>query len=221
FFQNWAESLEKCLVPLGITRGEGFELRQNPARNRILDLREDWVLLQHLARDIERQILAIDYAADEAEISRQQPRIVSDEDSTNIKLYASFPVRVEKIVRPQLGHEEQHGIGLAPFGLVVNGQRRLVDGICQRAKSLRVLLGLNLALRPMPQCAGGVDLLRSLTRQLQLDWEQDVVRIGADDPLDLVALEEDARIRFERQLHGCAPGGQATGCRLRRSNGEP
>jgi len=42
----------------------------------------------------------------------------------------------------------------------------------------------------LPEGARGIDLTGALATDLELDREQDVIRVGPDDPLDLTGLEE-------------------------------
>ena len=51
---------------------EGLQLGDDPAGDGLADLRHLRVVLQHLARDVERQVLAVDHAAHEAQIRGQQ-----------------------------------------------------------------------------------------------------------------------------------------------------
>jgi hypothetical protein len=55
------------------------------------------VVLQHLARDVERQIFRVDHAADEAQIGRQQVGVVGNEDAAHIEFDLALAVRLEQV----------------------------------------------------------------------------------------------------------------------------
>ena len=98
------------------------------AGQRLADLRHLRIVLQHLARDVERHVLAVDDAAHEAQIGRQQLGVVGDVDAPHIELHVALARRVEQVERLARRHEQQHRVGLAPLGLVVQRHRRLVEG---------------------------------------------------------------------------------------------
>ncbi len=98
----------------GVLLGEAFELVDDAGGHRLADLRELRIVLQHLAGDVEREILAVDDAADEAQISRQQIGIVGDEDAADVELDAALARRLEQVERLGRRREQQHGVGVAP-----------------------------------------------------------------------------------------------------------
>ena len=68
---------------------------------------ERLVLLQHLARDVERQILGVDHAAQEPQIRRSElVAVFDDENALGVEPQAA-PLFVEQIERGLLGHIEQ------------------------------------------------------------------------------------------------------------------
>src|SRR5260370_384782 len=71
----------------------------HPAGHRLADLHELRIVLQHLPGNIERKILAVDHAADEAQIGRQQIGIVGDEDAADIELHLPLARRLEQVER--------------------------------------------------------------------------------------------------------------------------
>ena len=73
------------------------QFRDHAAGERLAHLHDLRIVLQHLARDIERQILAVDDAAHEAQIGGQQLRIIGDEDAPYVKLDMAFAPLIEQI----------------------------------------------------------------------------------------------------------------------------
>ena len=157
------------------------------------------IVLQHLARDVERQILAVDHAADEAQIGRQQVGVVGDEDAADVELDLALARRVEQVERLGRRREQQHRVGLPALGAVMQRHRRLVERAGDLLIGLLVVLRRELRFRPLPQRAGRIDLARLALLRHQLDRKLDVVGIGADDALDLVGLEIFLRVLFQMQ----------------------
>ena len=72
-------------------------------------------LLQDFARDVERQVVRVDDAADEAQIRRHQLLgVVHDEDAPHVQLDAVAMVAVPEIERRARRDEEQLGVLLPP-----------------------------------------------------------------------------------------------------------
>src|ERR1700722_17572107 len=63
--------------------------------------------------------LAVDDAADEAQVSRQQVRIVGDEHPPHVKLHLRFSRRVEQIEGLGGRRKQEDGVGISPLGAVV------------------------------------------------------------------------------------------------------
>ena len=189
FLEDRTEPVPDLGKIVRILVGEAFELRHDPGRHRLADLRQLRIVLQHLAGDVEREILAVDDAADEAQIARQQIGIIGDEDPANVKLHAALAVRLEQVERLGRGREQQHGVGIAPLGTIMQRHRGIVEGGCDLLIGLLVVLARQLGLRALPQRARRIDLARLAFFRHELDGEQDVVGIGMNDALNLEGLE--------------------------------
>ena len=199
FLEDRAEGLPDLAERLGILRRGAFQLRQDTADETRADLADLRIVLQHLARQVEWQVLAVDHAAHEAQIGREQLGIVGDVDAAYVELDPPLARRIGEIERRRARHEQQHRIGLPPLDLVVQGQRRLVERHGDRAIGLRVVLRRHFGLGALPQRAGGVDLPRLALVVDQFDREQHVVGIGPHDALQLVGLEVARRVFLEVQ----------------------
>jgi hypothetical protein len=69
------------------------------------------VLLQDIAADVERQIFAVDYAANEAQVLGQKlSSVLHDEDAVYVELYAALVFGMVKIQRSLAGNIEQRGV---------------------------------------------------------------------------------------------------------------
>src|SRR6185295_5261635 len=86
FLDHGAERVPDLYERFRLPLAEAFQLRYHAAGDGLADLGELRIVLQHLARDIERQILAVDHAADEAQIGRQDIGVVGNEDTADIEL---------------------------------------------------------------------------------------------------------------------------------------
>merc|ERR1712054_41903 len=107
--------------------------------NVLLDHLEDLVLLERLARDVERQVLRVDDALDEGEPLRDEVlAVVHDEDAADVQLDVArvLLLRLEEVKRRALRHKEDGGeLELALDGEVLDRQvllpiirERLVEG---------------------------------------------------------------------------------------------
>ena len=66
------------------------------------------VLLQHLARDVEREIVRVDHALDEAQVRRQElAALVHDEDALDVQLYAALHLGVVDVEGRAAGDVEE------------------------------------------------------------------------------------------------------------------
>ncbi len=74
-------------------------------------------LLDHFARDIERQIGRVDETTHEAKVPRQKLGLAGDEDALHVELHAALAIGVEEIEGLGARNEGQSGI-------VVAGPRR-------------------------------------------------------------------------------------------------
>ena len=178
---------------------EAFQLRDHAAGDGFSDLRELRIVLQHLAGNIERQILAVDHAAHEAQVCRQQLGVVGDEDAADIELDLALARLVEQVERLCRRRKQQHGIGLPPLGAIMQRHRGIVEGAGDRLIGLLVVLRREFGFRPLPQRTGRIDLARLAPLRNQIDRKLDVVGPGADDPLDLVRFEIFRRVLFQMQ----------------------
>ena len=71
FLDDGAERIPDFRKRFRLLLAEAFQLADDAAGDGFADLRELRIVLQHLARNIQRQIFAVDHAADEAQIGRQ------------------------------------------------------------------------------------------------------------------------------------------------------
>jgi hypothetical protein len=78
----------------------------------LLDHLQDFIMLQELPRNIERQILAVNYPLDEAQVLRDELlAIVHNKDPSDVKLNVVLLLILEKIKRRSFG-EEKNGLEL-------------------------------------------------------------------------------------------------------------
>ena len=137
------------LPDLGELLGLGFrelaELLHHAVGHALADRREHVALLDQLARDIERQIGAVDHEADETQPAGKDVGVLGDQHAAHIELVAPFARRVEQVERPRARNEGEHGIFVPALGAPMQGQRRLVELAGKAAIEFRVFL------RPSPR----------------------------------------------------------------------
>merc|ERR1712070_745562 len=106
-----AELLVKLLEVLGVLLDLAEEL-DALLDNVLLDHLEDLVLLQRLARDVERQVLRVDDALDEGEpLGHQLLAVVHDEDAAHVELDVArvLLLGLEEVKGRALGHKKDGG----------------------------------------------------------------------------------------------------------------
>ena len=152
--------------------------------------------------DVERKIFAVDDAADEAQVLRQQVLgVVHDEDALDVELDAALVVGLVEIER-SLGRDvEERGVLERAFGAGVEPEERVFPVAGDGFVELLVVLVVELGLGALPHGAGGIDLLGGagldrisfLGVPLALvvgeeDGEGDVVGVLLDDLLQAPAV---------------------------------
>src|SRR5262245_48495880 len=94
-------------VSLSLLLRELLEIAQHAAGHALSDRGQDGTFLDHLARDVERQVGRVHEPAHEAQIARQYLGVVRDEDALDIKLDAALAIDVEEIERPRAGNKRE------------------------------------------------------------------------------------------------------------------
>ena len=120
--------------------GELAELLHHAVGHALADRREHVALLDQLARDIERQIGAVDHEADETQPAGKDVGVLGDEHAAHIKLVAPLARRIEQVERPRARNEGEHRIFVPALGAPMQGQRRLVELAGKAAIEFGVLL---------------------------------------------------------------------------------
>ena len=131
------------------------------------------------ARDVERQVVAVNHSAHKAQPQRQKLlAVVLDKDPRNVQVERDCRLRVQPLDRCALGNVE-YGVELdRHIHDDVLGRERLVGVAGQVRVKLVVLLGGNFVARPGPQRGRVVDLFAGY-----LDGVRDKIRVLADDGL--------------------------------------
>ena len=117
-------------------------------------------LLQDLARHVERQVVRVDDAADEAQVGRHQLLgVVHDEHPAHVELDAAAVLAIPQVERRPRRQVEEHRELLPSLHLGVRVGERRVDVVGHVLVQLVVLLLGDLALGPGPERRRAVDLL--------------------------------------------------------------
>ena len=153
------------------------------------------VALEHLARDVERQVGGLDHALDEAQIARQERlAALHDHHPLDVELEAGLEADVEEVVG-RLGRDEQQRLVLEPpLGPERDVLHRVVPVVGDVLVELGVLLVADLGLWLGPDGRAGVD--RGLLDHPLLDLR--VLGHAVLVPLDLLVLGlQDDRVGDE------------------------
>ena len=115
------------LERIGLVFGRLDQILENAVGDPFLDRREDRALLDHLARDVERQVRRIDDQANETQPAGQEIAILGDQDTSDIKAGTPLAGGIEEIERARAGDECEDRIFLAAFDMPVQRQRGGVE----------------------------------------------------------------------------------------------
>ncbi len=148
--------------------GQVGELSEDLLDAGLPDARHDPVLLEDLAAHVERQVLRVDDAADEAQVHRQELfLVVGYEDPLDVELDPRAVVRAEEVEGGLGGDIEEGrildralGLGMDPMKGRVFALRRAEFPEPRAGEGLveaHVVLVLELGFRPPPQGRGGID----------------------------------------------------------------
>ncbi len=194
FLDDRAEMLPHFREFLGLALGELAEFLHHAIGHALADRGEHVALLDQFARDIERQVGAVDHEADEPEPAGQKIRVLGDQHAAHIELVAPLALRIEQVERPRAGNEGEHGIFVPPLGAPMEGERRLVELAGQAAIEFRIFLRrhLGLGLRPDRGAVGDAALLGAELFD-EVDRHRDRAGMIAHDALELSRLEEFLR----------------------------
>ena len=195
-----AEMLPDLGEFLRLGLGELAELLHDPIGDALADGGEDRALLDHFARDVERQIGAVDDEADEAQPAGQDVGVLGDQHPPDVEFVAALAGRVEEVERPRAGDEGEHGIFVPALRPPVQRQRRLVELAREAAVEFGIVLGLHLRLGLRPDRRAVGDAARLGARLLdEVDRNGDGAGMIADDPLDLPGFGVVVRLRVEME----------------------
>ncbi len=190
---------------------DGKDLR----RDRRLDLADDRVVLQHLARHVERQIRRIHHAFHEPQPARQQKvDVVADEDVAHVKRKSALLLRHEEVHRRLLRDEQER----LELDRALAGERnrleRILEIVRQVLVEFGVLLRLHILLGALPQRHARVEglglvlfaallvlglLVLRRVRLLEVDRVGDEVRIFLHQVGDAPAVEILLLVRAQVQ----------------------
>jgi hypothetical protein len=127
FLEHRAERVPDFGEAFGSLSASRSKLGEHAAGHALSDRGEERAFLDLLARDIERQIGAVDEAAHETQIARQDLGFVGDEDALDVELDAALAVGIEQVERPRAGNEQQRRVILPPLGAEMDGGGRLIE----------------------------------------------------------------------------------------------
>jgi hypothetical protein len=205
FLQHRAELLPERGVLLRLVLGEPREQIEHPPgepRADRLDLR---LLLQQLARDVERQIARVHHALDEAQVERQELLgVVHDEHAPHVELQSPHRIALVQVEwRARREVEEARVLALA-LDLVVAPGERIGEIVREVLVELPVFLVRDLGAGQRPQRPG---LVHHLVVERRLPFlghahrEADVIGVAADEPAQAQRVGELTRVLLQVQRH--------------------
>ncbi len=185
--------------------GELAELLHHAIGHALADRREDVALLDQFARDVERQIGAVDHEADETQPPRKDVGVLGDEHAAHIKLVAPLSRRVEQVERPRARDEGEHRIFVPSLGAPMQGERRLVELAGKSAIEFGVFFRrhLGFGLGPDRGAVGDAALFGAELLD-EVDRHRDRAGMVAHDTLERAGLEEFLRGVVQMQGDACA-----------------
>ena len=193
FLDDAAELAPEVGVPVRLLLRQFLEQPQDALDRRVANGLHVARLLEDLARDVERQVVRVDQAPDEAQVARHELlRAVHDEHAPDVELDAVAPLAVPDVERRAARHVEQHRVLLASLDPGVHVRERRLEVVRDVLVELVVLPAGDLRLRPGPEggrlvhLLGGLDVpgVHLLAGNLFLphqDGERDVVGVLAQD----------------------------------------
>ena len=183
-FQDRAE-----IVPEGFVRrlvviiGALAKFREHTLHQGSADLGQQRARLQHLAADVELQILAVHQAFHEAQPARQNlVRLIGDEDALGIELQRLLAFRVEEVEGPLRGNEQQSRVIDLALGLEMDRRPGFVEGMGGVAIEIAILLGRHLGFRFGPESRLLVDMLL-VGAVFEMDRQRHMLGMLGDDML--------------------------------------
>ena len=169
FLQHAAELLPEGRILLRLFPGDLREHVENPPRQPGAHRVDGRILLQHLPRDVERQICGIDHAFDETKIERQELfGVVHDEYAAHVQLEAPRGLAMPQVERSARRNVQQTRVLLLPLDLAMRPGDRIGEVVSHVAVELLVLLVLYFGARPRPQGLRVIDRSRTLRPCLTL-----------------------------------------------------
>ncbi len=200
FLDHSTKVFPEGVKPFGVLLGGCFQFGQDLFGQAVLDLGQDGVVLQHLARDVKRQVLTVDHTGNKTQPWRQQfVCTFGDEDLADIKFQMAFALRIIKIERPHGRKVKKAGIFNRAFGLIVDGFPRIIKRMRIVFVEFLVLFLGDFGFRTGPK--GGCLIEGLVTIGLHQNHRNaDMIGIGFDDMAELVFFGEF--LEFVGQMQG-------------------
>ena len=155
-------SVQKVAYFSGSSVEHRLDRRQHLLDQPLADQLDLPVLLQDLPGDVERQVVRVDHALDEAQVLRDERlAVVHDEHALDVELHAALALAHEQVHRRVAGQEQQRLVLERALGGEPDRLERLAPVVADVPVELGVLLVGDLVLRPGPQRLAGVERSRS------------------------------------------------------------
>ena len=127
-FEGQAEGFVEGLVLLPVLLEHAFELALDLFGEPVGDELQLAVMLEHLAGNVEGEVLRVDQAAYKAEVIGQQVgALVHDEDAAGVKLQSLLELFGVEVKGRAGRDEEQRVVGRSALGAGMDGQQRILE----------------------------------------------------------------------------------------------
>src|SRR5580704_4157298 len=147
FLEHRAEGVPYPCESVRLLVAKPLQLRQHPSGHTFADRSQKRTFLNLLAGNVERQISTVHQTAHEAEIPRQDIRLVGDENAFDVELDAAFAILIEQVERPRTWNEQQCRVVLPPLRAIMDRSGRFVELTGDAAVEVGVIARSDFGLR--------------------------------------------------------------------------
>ena len=188
-------------VVLGLALGQLLDHGEDLLDDLLLDLADEAVLLEHLARDVEREVVAVDHAPDEAQVlGEERVAVVHHEHALDVELDPARGVAHVEVEGGTLGEEQEPRELLAALDGEVRARQRRLPVVADVLVELLVLLVGDVLLGASPERLGRVDRLAGGGRLGLV-----ALALGLD-PLELDRVSQEVRVALDQVAQPVAVG---------------
>ena len=198
FFQHQAKLLPEGLIFFRVVFRQFFQHLQGALAQRSAQIAGHAAVLKDFTRHVQRQIVGVDQAADEAQVVRHKLlSVIHDENALYVQLQAVFMVAIPHIPWRLRRDIQQAGVLLLAFNAVVAPGQRIAVVMGNMLIKLVVLVVFDFRLIARPQRLGFVNFLPGndgftvhFFAFFNFHRQRDVIGVFADDRTHAPVVEK-------------------------------